>query len=676
MKFIKLFEPLQLHSFTIRNRIIVPAMHLNYSNDGSINKQLINFYTERAKGGVGLIIIGGCSVEKRGGAPSMISIRDDKFIHGLKQLADSVHAHDTKIAAQLYHAGRYAFAFLSGEENISASSVYSRFSKSTSRTLEIDEIHDVQDTIAKAALRAKQANYDAVELLSSAGYLMDQFLSPVTNKRDDEYGGSWENRIKFPLELIHKVRECVGEDFTIGVRVSGDDFIPGSNTYLEKAKITKLYEKEGVDWINVTGGWHETRIPQITMSVPPGAYAYLAQNIKNQVDIPVFSSNRINTAELAESILRDGKADAICMGRSLIADPYLPLKVKENRQWDIVKCVACNQGCFDGVFKMEQIQCMRSYLVSREGRYDISKKVEHPKKVLIIGAGPAGLEAARVATILGHDVLVVEKRNEIGGQLNVSFVPHGRETLREIYNYYSEQIKHLPINIKLEFEATPEFISNYGADAVICATGVKFSVPPISGIDGSLGSDVCFADDALAGDHPVGQNVVVVGGAATGVETAIWAARLGSLTPDVAYFLSFYQTIPQDEIMNKWFRGPRKVTILELLPRIGTSIGRSTRWTMLDEIRHLGVNVVTNATITKFEGKSVHFNHNNEEKSLEDIDTFILATGVKPNHDLYDKLKEMNLPEKLFRIGDCKKPRTLMEATHEGYKTAYNLDKK
>ncbi len=676
MKYLKLFSPLKLHSFTIRNRIIVPAMHLNYSMSGEINDQIINFYVERAKGGVGMIIIGGCQVEKRAGAPAMISIDDDSLIPGLKQLADSVHTHDTKIAAQLYHAGRYAFPHLSGEESISASAVYSRFSKSTPHALEISEIHEVQDTIAKAAVRAKKAGYDAVELLSSAGYLLDQFLSPVTNKRTDEYGGSWENRIKFPLEVIRKVYERVGEDYTVGMRISGDDFIPGSNTYVEKAKVAKLYEQEGIKWLNVTGGWHETRTPQITMQVPPGAYAYLAQNIKEHVNIPVFSSNRINTPELAESILRDGKADAICMGRGLIADPYLPNKVLENRSWDIVKCVACNQGCFDGVFKMEQIQCMRNYLVSREGRYEITKKVEKPQKVLIIGAGPAGLEAARVATILGHEALIVDKRNEIGGQLNVSFVPHGRHNLQDIYTYYTNQIIHLPINIKLGFEATPEFVKKYNADIVICATGVKFSIPPIPGIDGSLGSDVCFADDALAGDHPIGQNVVVVGGAATGVETAIWAARLGSLTPDVAYFLSFYQAIPQDDIMKKWFRGPRKVTILELLPRIGTSIGRSTRWTMLDEIKHLGIDVITNARITKFEGKSVYYTHKDEEKSLDDVDTFILATGVKPNRDLYNKLKEMNLSAKIRRIGDCKKPRTLMEAIHEGYKIAYNIDKR
>ncbi len=678
LKYIKLFEPLKLKTFTIRNRIVVPAMHLNYCLNGEMNDQLMNFYTERAKGGVGMIIIGGCAVEKRAGAPAMISIEDDKFIPGLKKLADSVHQHDTKIAAQLYHAGRYAMPFLSGEDNVSASSVYSRFSKSTSRTLTIDEIHEVQDTIAKAAVRAKKANYDAVELLGSAGYLMDQFLSPVTNKREDEYGGPWENRIKFPLEVVRKVRERVGDDYTVGIRVGGDDFIPESNTYVEKAKIAKLYVEEGVDWINVTGGWHETRTPQLTMGVPPGVFTYLAQNIKTQVDVPVFASNRINTPELAESVLRDEKADAICMGRAFIADPYFVNKVKEHREKDILYCVACN-ACFDGVFQMEPIQCMRNFETSREGKYNLSRKAEHPKKVLIAGAGVAGLEAARVATILGHEVLVVEKRDDIGGQLQASTIPGipgYRDELKRMYDYYKDQIQRVPLQVKYGMEVTPEIVKEYNPDAVIVATGVKFSIPPIPGIDGSLGSDICFADEALVGDHPVGKNVVVVGGAATGTEVAIWAQRLGAMTPDVAHFLYTYKALPLEEIMKKWSRGPRRVTIIEMLPRIGNSIGKSTRWTMLDEVKHLGIDVITNATITKFEGKSVHFTHNNEEKTIGNIDTFILATGVRPNQDLYNQLKKMNMQAKVYRIGDCKKPRTLLEAVHDGYKVAYNLDKK
>ncbi|MBD3349959.1 MAG: NAD(P)-binding protein [Candidatus Lokiarchaeota archaeon] len=679
MKFVKLFEPMKINGFQIKNRIVMPAMHLNYSSDGSMSDVEIDFYEERARGGTGLIIVGGCGVEKRGGAPAMVMLDDDKYIPGFKKLGDVVHEYGAKIVAQLYHAGRYAFSFVSGEQPVSASAVYSKFSKETPKALSIEEIKEVQEKIADAAERVKKAGWEGVELLGSAGYLINQFLSPVTNKRTDEYGGSLENRLRFPLELIEIVKKRVspnGEDFIVGMRVSGDDFIPDSNTYRENAEIAKRYADAGIDYINVTGGWHETRIPQITSQVPQGGYAYLAENIKKLVPkTPVFSGNRINDPVMAERIIRDFKADAVAMGRALIADPYLPEKTKNNKLWDIRKCVACNQGCFDHIFKMQPVECMRNYRVSREGRIDISEKVENPKKILIVGAGPAGLEAARVATILGHEVTVVEKKDKIGGQLNVAFVPHGRESMKEILIYYENQIKHHNIDVRLNTEATVDYINDFGADEVIFATGVKFSIPPIDGIDGNNGSDVVFADIALAGDHPVGKNVVVVGGAATGVETAIWAAKLGAFTSEQAHFLAFYDALPRKEIFQSWFRGPRNVTILELLPRIGTSIGKSTRWVMLDELDSLGINVLTNVKIQKFDKDKVVFEQNGETKEMKGIDTFILATGVKRNRDLYNKVKKIKPKFNIHRIGDCKKPRTIVEAIHDGFKTVYRLKK-
>lgn len=661
---------------TLKNRIVMPAMHLNYSEDGFVNEQEIDFYRERAEGGVGFIIVGGCGVENRGAAPGMIMLDDDKYIPSFKALADAVHEHGALIAAQLYHAGRYAMSFLTKEEPVSASAEYSKFSKETPKKLTIDEIHEVQQHIVDSAVRAQKADFDGVELLGSAGYLINQFLSPLTNKRDDQYGGSFENRLRFPRELIKMVKDAVNKDFLVGIRVSGDDFMPNSNNYEENAKIAKHYAEVGIDFINVTGGWHETRVPQITSQVPPGAYAYLAQNIKQLVgNTPVISGNRINTPEIGEQIIRDGKADAVAMGRALIADSFMPKKVKNGKLWDVIKCVACNQGCFDSIFKLQPVECMRNYRASRENRYDFDKKTETPKKVIIVGAGPAGLEAARVATKLGHKVTVLEKRDTIGGQANVSFVPHGRESFKEIITYYEDQIKHYDIDVRLNTEANPELINSLEPDVVIVATGVKYAIPKIDGIDGSNGSDICFADDALAGDHPVGQRVVVVGGAATGVETAIWAARLGAFTSEQAHFLSFYNALPRDEVFKRWFRGPRKVTILELLPKIGKSIGKSSRWVMLDEVKNLDIDVITNANIQKFDGDSISYTVSDDEtlKSIDGVDTFILATGVKPNKDLYRKLKKSKPGYKLKKIGDCKKPRTMLDAIHEGFRTAFKI---
>jgi 2,4-dienoyl-CoA reductase (NADPH2) len=675
MKFVKLFEPLKIKNVEIRNRFVLPAMALNFSRDRTVNDKTIDFYEERAKGGVGLIILGGCSVEDRGGGPTMLSIADDKHIPGYTAFAERMHKHGAKTIVQLYHAGAYSGM----PDMVSSSAVMSNLTRRVPKELTIEEIKVVQESHAKAAERVKKAGFDGVELLGSAGYLINQFLSPITNKRTDEYGGSLENRLRYPLELIKLVQERVGKDILVGMRVAGDDFVPGSNTYKESAVFSKYYDEAGIDYINVTGGWHETRIPQLPMMVPPGAYVYLADNIKSNVNTPVFSANRINDPIIAERVLRNEWADAICMGRGLIADPYLPNKAKENKLWDIKKCLACNQGCFDHIFTGRSVECMRNYQASREGKFNLDQKTKTPMKVVIIGSGPGGLEAARVATILGHDVTILEKKGEIGGQVNAAFVPPGRSEMGEIINYYKAQIHHRNIDLQLNTEATLEKINKLEPDVVIFATGVKFDIPDIPGIDGSLGSTIYFADDVLTGDYHVGKNIVVVGGSATGMETAIWAADLGALDSETARFISLYDLIPRDEIFSKWLRGNRNVTIIEKLPKIGLNLGRTTRGFMIGHTMKLGIKSITGAVITKFEGKSVDYELEGEKKSLDNIDTFILATGVKPNTDLYDKVEASNPSYKMFKVGDCmdkpKEKRQMMDAIHTGFLTAYNLDK-
>lgn len=672
MKFLKLFEPIEIKNVEIRNRIVMPAMALNFSRDGGINDKIVNFYVERAKGGAGLIIIGGAGVEPRGGGPTMFAIHDDKFIPGYTRFADQMHKFGSKTIVQLYHAGAYSGM----PDMVSSSAVMSNLTRRVPKELTIDEIKIVHENHARAAERAREAGFDGVELLGSAGYLINQFLSPITNKRTDEYGGSLENRLRYPLELIELVKKRVGKDIIVGMRVAGDDFVAGSNTYRESAIFAKNYAEAGIDYINVTGGWHETRIPQIPMMVPHGAYAYLAENIRNNVNIPVFASNRINSPIVAEQILRDQMADAVCMGRALIADPYLPLKSKDNKLWDIRKCVGCNQGCFDHIFTGRSVECMRNYEVSREGTIELAKKSDNPQKVLIIGAGPGGLEAARVGKILGHDVTIIEKKKVIGGQASYSWVPPGRHDIREIMDYYNGQIEHLKIDINLDIEATPELINKYQPDAVIFATGVTYAIPNISGIDGSLGSEVYLAEQILQGEYPIGKNIVVVGGSATGMETAMWAAELGSFSSEITKFLSFYDLLPREEIFKRWMCGNRNVTVIDMLPKLGMSIGRTSRGFLIGQLKKLGIATILNADIKKFKGKNLEYEQEGESKTLEGIDTFILATGVEPNDSLFNQVKESNPSFKLFKVGDCKKPRTMLEAIHEGFIAAYELDKK
>ena len=674
MKLVKLFEPLKIGNIEIKNRIIMPAMALNYTPQYFVTDRIVNFYEERAKGGVGVIIVGGAQIEPRGAGPGMIAIDDDKYIPGFKRIAEVCHPHGTKLFVQLYHGGAYAPSFNKDDPAVSASAVRSNLTKQVPKAMTIEDIKVVQESHAKAAERAREAGFDGVELLGSAGYLINQFLSTVTNKRTDEYGGSLENRLRYPLELIKLVKERVGKDIVVGMRLSGDDFVPGSNTYKDVAVIAKHYGEAGIDYINVTGGWHETRVPQIPMMVPQGSYAYLAENVRNVVNVPVFASNRINDPFMAEQMLRDEMADAICIARTLISDPYMPLKAKEGKFWDIRNCVGCNQGCFDHIFKMKPIECMRNYEASREGKFDLSKKTDNPKKVLIIGSGPGGLEAARVATVLGHNVTILEKNDYIGGQANLSYQPPGRHQIKDVIDYYNAQINHLNIDLQLGKEANLDIIKEYNPDAVIFATGVNYSIPPIPGIDGSTGTDIHLAEEVLSGDVPIGKNVVVVGGSGTGMETAIWAAEQGALDSDVARFIRLYDLMPPGEVDEKWLRGNRNVTIMEILPRLGTNVGRTTRGFLLGHMNKLGMKIITGANITKFEGRTIQYDLDKDTRVIEDVDSVILATGVKSNIELHDEVKASNPSFTIAKIGDCKKPRTMLEAIHEGFKAAFKLD--
>ncbi|MFX1324889.1 MAG: FAD-dependent oxidoreductase, partial [Promethearchaeota archaeon] len=641
MKFIKLFEPLKIQNLEIKNRIVMPALGLGYTRKGEVNDVFMNFYERRAKGGVGLIIIGGLGINPNSGGTPYIG--DDKLIPGYTEFAEKMHKHGAKVMGQLMHQG----AYYPSPNAVSASAVRSNLTRMVPKELTIEEIKQIQEEHALAAERLLEAGFDGVELLGSAGYLITQFLSPLINKRTDEYGGSIENRLRYPIELIELMKSRVGGKMIVGMRMAGDDFVPGSNNWTQSPIFAKHYEKAGIEFINVTGGWHETRIPQIPMMVPQAAYVYLGENIKKEVNVPVFMANRINDPVIAEQILRDERVDAISMGRALIADPELPTKTRENRLWDIMKCVACNQGCFDTIFSGRSVVCMRNYITAKEGDIDLSKETDKPQKVLVIGSGPGGLEAARVAAVLGHDVTIIEKTESIGGQMKAAAVPHSRRNISEMLKYYEAQIRHRHIKLRLATEATPEFIDNFNPDAVIFATGVKFSIPDIPGIDGSTGSDICFADEALAGDHVVGRNVVVVGGGGTGLETAIWAAELGAINSDIAHFLSFYELIPQEEIIKRWLKGNRNVTIIDVLPRLATNVGRTTRGYLIGISQKLQINPILGAEITKFEGNSLEYKIKGLEEveethTIDKVDTFILATGVKSNTDLYEKVKATN----------------------------------
>ena len=664
MKFFKLFEPLKISNITLSNRIVMPAMHLGLANDGFITKKLTNFYIERAKGGAGLLVVGGCYVDIYAkGLPSMIAVDDDKYLPKLTEFTKAVHdaRENVKICCQLYHGGAYAFPQIIGRQPIAPSAVYSKFSKTTPKEMTLEDIKREQQAFVDATIRAKKAGFDAVEICANAGYLMDQFISPKTNKRNDQYGGSLENRLRFPIETIKLMKSSV-PDFVIGYRISGDDFVPGSNTYKEKAIIAEELGKY-LDYFNVTGGWHETKTPQLTMDVPEGCYTYLAENIKKHVSIPIFSSNRINTPELAEQVLMAGKADAICIGRGLIADPYLPMKARKGELRDIMNCIGCNQGCFDNVFRMMPVTCLRNARAGNEARTEL-KPLKEKKKVMVIGSGPGGLEAARVAAIRGHEVHIFEKEDKIGGLLNIIWVPPGRNEFKRMIENYTYWIQKHGIRIHLQQEVSIEKVKEFNPDVVFIATGSKPTRPPIKGIDRK---NVYWANDVFSGDAPVGKNNVIIGGGATGIELAIFLTKYGALSREAFDFLTFYKALETEIALEMLHEGRNQVTVLEMLPKLGSALGKTTKWVLLDKCDALGVKLITGVNIQEIGDDYVNYlDAADKEQVINNVDYIYYATGVEPNDSLSKEIKLLNI--KVEKIGDARKPQTVMEAVARGYK--------
>ncbi len=661
MKFPHLFSSLRINSMEIRNRIVMTAMHLGYSPEGEVTDQLISFYSERARGGVGMIIAGGCPVDEYGGMSSMIGIDDDRFRPGLKRLTAAVRENGAKIAAQLYQGGRYTHSsMIGGRKPFSASAVRSKFTGEIPRALELDEIPHVQDRFAEAALRAKECGFDAVEILGSAGYLISQFLSPLTNLREDGYGGSPEKRMRFGLEVVEKVRNAVGPDYPVLMRLAGNDFMVGGNSNKEASAFAAELETAGVDLFNVTGGWHETRVPQLTMSVPRKAYVYLAQGIKRAVSVPVIASNRINDPMEGEEVIRSGAADMVTMARGLLADPDLPNKAMQGKEHLIYHCVACNQGCFDSIFSFAPVTCLVNPRAGREEELKITGAGKI-KRVLVIGGGAAGMKAAVTAAQRGHDVTIIEKENALGGQLLLNRDIPGRG---ELITAVADMINNLEasgVRIISGKEATPAFIEQSAPDAVVIATGSRPVFPDIEGIDKDK---VVHARDILSGEASAGDRVVIVGGNAVGLETALYLAYQGTLSPEVLHFLMINRAESYETMLHLLDNGNKDITVLETDKRTGRDIGTTTRWTIAGELKRLHVKIMTGARAVGITDQGVRFKTEVSSGMLE-ADTVIIAAGSWPENGLEKPIKE--LVGETYVVGDAIRAGNALEAIREGF---------
>ncbi len=664
----KVFLPLEIKGLKLRNRIVMTAMHLNFTPDGRVNDRLVAFYEERSKGGAGMIIVGGCIIDDYAGGSWMIDIRTDQTIEGHAILAEAIKKHGAAAFCQLYMAGRYAHSVsIGGKQAIAPSAVPSRFTKETPREMTREEIKEVIQHYADAALRVKKAGYDGVEILASSGYLICQFLSPLTNLRRDEYGGSWENRMRFGLEVAEACRQAVGEDFPISFRISGHEFMEGGTTNQEAALFAAELEKRGVDLINVTGGWHETRVPQLPMSVPRGGLAYLAAGVKRKVSLPVVACNRINDIFVADEILRAGMADLVGMARGLIADPYLPEKSLSGHYEQVSHCIACNQGCFDHIFYLQPISCTINPRAGRELELPL-EMAPVTKKVAVVGGGPAGMKAAITAANRGHHVTLFEKKGYLGGQLNLAAVPPGREEFWAAIEDMETQLEWEDVEIRMDTEVTSDMLLKEGFDAIVIATGAKPLVPNIPGIDLPL---VVMAWDLLEGKADVeGKKIVVIGGGAVGAETAMYIASLGTISGEMLRFLLLNRGEDWETLKRLSTQGIKEVTVVEMMERVCRDVGISTRWTLLQDMENLGIKSLRNSVVTRIEEGAVWVKTGDDEERLP-ADTVVIAAGSCPVAELYEELK--NSGKEVHLIGDAREARKAYDAIKEGLEVGLKI---
>jgi len=641
-KLTNLFSPIKIGSMELKNRIVMPPMATAFGSiDGAVTRRLIDYHVERARGGVAMIIVEGTSIDSPLGNFSHTALRldNDAYITGFNDLAEAVHLEGAKLAVQLNHAGRATNTNVTGGvQPVSSSDVPCVPRGGYPRPLRVEEIENIVEKFGKAAERAKRAGADAVEFHGAHGYLIANFLSPYTNKRSDKYGGDFNRRMKFALDIIECTRGYVGKDFPLSFRISGEEYIDGGLTISDTKKISKMLQVAGVDVIHVSATVPESKFDYMTSSSPHGCMVDLAAAIKSELDIPVIAVGRITDPILAEQIITECKADLVAFGRALLADPELPKKAFEGRFEDIRKCTACLRGCVSRIHANRSIRCSVNAQVGREREY-VLKRAEIVKKVVVVGGGVAGLEAARVAKLRGHEVILFEKSNELGGQINIAALAPFKNENFDTIKYFSTQLKKLGVRIQLGEEVTQEILKELKPDVVIIATGAIPLIPKISGVEQN---NVVTAWDALKNKVTVGQNVIIIGGGMVGLETAEFFVEKG-----------------------------KNIVLVEMLPDVGLDMPTLSKNACLRRLQNRDVKIIVNLKVKEIFENGIKAVDNSETEKTINADTIILAVGAVP----YRPLKEsfmFNIPE-VYLIGDCMKPRNAQDAIHEGYYVALKI---
>ena len=633
-----LLAPLDLGFTTLKNRVLMGSMHTGLEETRDWNR-VAEFYATRARGGVALMVTGGMAPNAEGGVfPGAAGLFSDDDIANHKIVTDRVHDAGGKIAMQILHAGRYAYS----QDCVSASAVKSPISPFPPKELDADGIEKQISDIVTAAVRARQAGYDGVEVMGSEGYFLNQFLVTHVNKRTDEWGGSYENRMRLPIEVVTRVREAVGADFILIYRLSMIDLIPNGSTWAEVVQLAKAIEAAGATILNTGIGWHEARIPTIATSVPRAAFSWVTKKLMGKVGIPVITSNRINTPQVAEDVLSDGCADMVSMARPFLADPDFVAKAAAGQAAQITPCIACNQACLDHTFSGKMSTCLVNPRACYETELVLSP-ASAVKTVAVVGAGPAGLSTALALSERGHKVSIFEKAKQIGGQLNMAKQVPGKEEFWGLVEYYEAMVAEAGIKLRLGEVADVDALA--GFDEVVIATGVLPRDPAIPGQDGS---NVLSYIDVLRGKAPVGKRVAVIGAGGIGFDVAEFLVTDDSPTDDLQAWLTEWGVAdPQDVRGGVAAAGPqpeppvREVTLLQRkAQKLGKNLGKTTGWIHRAALQMKNVKMIGGVNYERIDADGLHVSYGEarENPTLIAVDTIVLCAGQVPERSLADAL--------------------------------------
>ncbi|MDP5350295.1 MAG: NADPH-dependent 2,4-dienoyl-CoA reductase [Paracoccaceae bacterium] len=669
-----LLSPLDLGHVTLKNRVLMGSMHTGLEETKDWNR-VAEFYAARARGGVGLMVTGGMAPNREGGVfPGAAGLFTDQDIANHRIVTDRVHDAGGRIAMQILHAGRYAY----GPECVSASAIKSPISPFPPRELDEEGIEKQIHDIATAAVRAREAGYDGVEIMGSEGYFINQFLVTHTNKRTDRWGGSYENRMRLPIEVVKRARAAVGDDFIIIYRLSMIDLVPNGSTFDEVVQLAQEIEKAGASIINTGIGWHEARIPTIATSVPRAAFAWVTKKLMGQVGIPVITSNRINTPAVAEDVLATGCADMVSMARPLLADPDFVVKAMTGRADSIAPCIACNQACLDHTFGGKISSCLVNPRACYETELVIATAAM-PKTVAVVGAGPAGLSVALTAADRGHKVTLFDRAARVGGQLNMARQIPGKEEFHGLVDWYETMVADAGIDLRLNTSVSADDLA--GFDEVVIATGV---IPRDPGIPGQDRPNVLSYIDVLAGKAPVGKTVAVVGAGGIGFDVSEYLVHEGhSPTESIPDWMREWGVAdPAEARGGLATEGPRpdaparQVTLLQRkAERPGKRLGKTTGWIHRAALQMKGVQMIGGVNYERIDDEGLHvtFGEARENPRVIPAETVVLCAGQLPERSLADALAERGITAHVIGGADVAAELDAKRAIDQGTRLAATL---